>query len=645
MTSSPVDSRDSHDSQGDSDGGDARRILADIESVPLDEQLTVLTTYGLLRQAAADRGSAPALIFLPTGADDDVPLTWSYDELLGQIHALANGLHGLGVEADGAVSLLLPHLPQTHAAFWAAETVGIVNPINFLLRSEEIADLMRAAGTKVLIAAGPHPLLDIWPKALEAARQVPSITHVVQVPLTPPSGDDAETELRDGLQVLQLAALGADQPRDRCLFDPPTDGERTAAFFHTGGTTGSPKLARHTHYNQAFSAWAYGRLFDLDGDDVVLNGLPLFHVAGALVCGLAPLAAGSTVVILSPAGLRSPTVVENYWRIAERYRGTIVGGVPTTLGALNQVPLGDADLSSSDCAITGASPLPLDVGRRFEQHSGLPLHQIYGMTESAGLAAVVPRGCRDTEDDGGLSITGYRLPFTRLEVRRLVDGKASCSPDDGERLCAIGEPGMVVLSGPCVFPGYMDPRHNEGAFTDDGFLITGDLGHRRADGGIVLTGRAKDVIIRGGHNIDPTWIEDAASEHEDVDQAVAVGRPDAYAGEIPVLFVTAMEGRSIDTEALQTFVTERIAERPARPQSITVLDAVPLTAVGKPFRPELRRRAAEAHLRGLWTEHGADGDGLRVELDAGGLHVIVSEEPTDDQRELLEGHTLRWKRT
>ena len=621
------------------EGLDAQSLLQELESQPLEEQLTAGSTYQLVAESAARTPSQPALVYLNTGLPEDPPLVVTYEQLLKRIRQTANALHRLGVGENDVVSLLLPHFLEAHEVFWGSETAGIVNPINFLLRTEEIVDLMNAAQSKILVCPGPHPALEIWQKVLAIGAQVPSLTHILQIPL----GPQADLDAPEGLPtVLDFRQVRDAESGDRLNMERSFDDQTTAAFFHTGGTTGSPKLARHLHRNQVYNAWAFGKLFSLSEQDVVLNGLPVFHVAGALVCGLAPLAAGSTIVILSAAGLRSPTIVSEYWRIAERWKATVLGGVPTSLAALNQVPI-NSDLTHANSAITGASPLPLDVGKTFQERTGLPLHQIYGMTETAGILALSPRYCHDP-----LETAGYRLPFSKVEVRRLDQGSVT------ESCCEPSEPGMVVVSGPNVFPGYLDPAHNEGCFTSDGFLITGDLGHITEKGLIFLTGRAKDVIIRGGHNIDPQWIEDAALAHPSVDAAAAVGRPDDYAGEIPVLFVTEAPDEKVDLDELARFVQEHIAERPARPQKITVLPAIPTTAVGKPFRPELRRLAAEDHLRHVVSEatlklqeEGEDAPQveLTVTLDSGGLKAMVQgqgESAPDFVSRILNAYTLRW---
>ena len=447
---------------------DACTLIAQLESRPLSERLGASSTYELLRRAAETHGDAPALTFLATGFDDEKATRLSHRQLLYRIHQTANALMELGLSPGGVVSTLLPHLPETHEVFWGAQAAGIINPINFLLRTEEIVELLNAAETQILVATGPDPVFDIWSKVERLKGRVPSLRHIIQIPL--PGSPENEG-------VHQLHTLRDAQPGDRLRFERTFSSDDIAAYFHTGGTTGSPKLARHTHGNEAFTAWAFAQLFALGADDVMLNGLPMFHVAGTLVSTLAPLSAGAEVVILSAAGMRNPNIVKNYWRIAERRRATVIGGVPTSLAALNNIPLDGACLDTCDVAITGASPLPLEVGRRFEAVSHKPLHEILGMTETGGLISLTPR-----HSPRVLGSAGYRLPFTQVEIRPMVGAEV------GPGACKPGESGMLVVKGPHIFDGYVDSRHNDGCLTEDGFLITGDLGYMEADGRIFLTG-------------------------------------------------------------------------------------------------------------------------------------------------------------
>jgi fatty-acyl-CoA synthase len=295
------------------------------------------------------------------------------------------------------------------------------------------------------------------------------------------------------------------------------------------------------------------------------------------------LAAGGHVVVPSPYALRPPSVVENYWPIVEHFRATVIGGVPTSIAALtNSFPKG-CDVTSVRMAGTGGAVLPREIGARFEATTGIRLFETYGMTETAAAIAFNPgRG----EPVAGS--VGFRAPFSRTRIVRL-------GSDDV--LCAPGESGLVQVKGRQVFPGYVDPAHNIGTLSPDGWLTTGDVGYLTEDERLVLTGREKDLIVRSGHNIDPAAIEDVANSFEGVHISAAVGMPDQYAGEVPALFVVPVPGASIDVDALKAFLEARVHEPPARPRAVLVIDALPVTAVGKIFKPDLRDRAIVEKVR------------------------------------------------
>jgi len=148
-----------------------------------------------------------------------------------------------------------------------------------------------------------------------------------------------------------------------------------------------------------------------------------------------------------------------------------------------------------------------------------------------------------------------------------------------------------------VFPGYLDPRHNKGVLTDDHWIVTGDVGYLTPDQRLVLTGREKDLIVRSGHNIDPAAIEDVANAFPGVQMSSAVGMPDAYAGEVPILFVVPSPGESIDLARLREHLERNVNEPPAKPKRVVLLDALPVTAVGKIFKPTLRDLAVQETVR------------------------------------------------
>lgn len=241
--------------------------------------------------------------------------------------------------------------------------------------------------------------------------------------------------------------------------------------------------------------------------------------------------------------------------------------------------------------LTGGSPLPTELADAFERVVKKPVRNILGMTECAGVVTIEPfHGPRVPGS------TGLALPFTEVRAFPMapeIDFTAPCPP---------GETGVIALRGPNVSPGYSEKSRNAGTF-ESGWLISGDLGHVDAEGRIFVTGRAKDVIIRGAHNIDPAIIEDALLLHPDVAIAAAIGQPDSYAGELPVAYVTLKAGAAVDAEALLAFVAPRVGEPAARPKSVSILPEMPVTPIGKIYKPALRalatRRAIEEALSGI----------------------------------------------
>jgi fatty-acyl-CoA synthase len=448
------------------------------------------------------------------------------------------------------------------------ETAGYAVPINFLLQADNIAELIRAADAKIMVALGPHPQLDIWQKALLVKAQLPDL-KLVQV--SPP-----DTSVPDGVSsfVAGLAAQGG----ETLSFGRARRDDDVAAYFHTGGTTGLPKLVIHTHRNQIAAAFGGTILQGLSETDALTNGLPMFHVAATISCSLSFFIAGANVIVLSPAGMRNPLVIRNFWRIVERYGATIVGGVPTALAALLNVPV-DASLASVRYSICGASLLPRAVAEAFQAMTGTKLHEILGMTETGGLVSIDPAGAEPV-----LGSVGCRLPYSQVVVRRLAaDGSL------GEA-CAPHEIGVMTVAGPNVTPGYRDSTQNAGSLRD-GWLDSGDLAYTDEQGRLYIAGRSKDLIIRSGHNIDPQMIENALQSHPAVALAAAVGQPDRYAGELPVCYVALRPNMQASVEELRQFAEPLIAERPAWPKRIIIIDAMPMTSVGKIFKPQLRNDA------------------------------------------------------
>lgn len=576
--------------------------LADVEafeSVPLVERGLADSTYEAIRRAAQEHPDNPALIFFLQAKAYEKAVTYSHRDFLAALHRTANLFHSLGVGPTDTISYVLPNLPQTFLTLYGGEAAGIVNPINPLLEADTLADILNAARCKVLVTIGPFPRTDIWEKVASIADRIPTLRTIVQVDLANfLSGPlklviKLSRALKKGpavrAKVIDFDSAIARQPDDRLVSGRVIGPDEIAAYFHTGGTTGLPKLARHTHFNQVYDAWAASVVaVDAQPGDLNYLGLPLFHNYGAIAVGLGAWVSGAGVVIGTPQGFRGEGVVDNFWQILAHYRCAMFSGVPTLYKALLNSPIGDADLSSVILTTSGAAPLPVELARQFVEKTGIPILEGYGLTEATSVASVNPR-----YGESRIGSVGYRLAYQRWATA-IVDG------NEFVRFCESDEVGTVLIHGPNVFAGYTDEFHNRSAFVEiDGerWLNTGDLGRLDDDGYLWLTGRQKEVIIRGGHNIDPQMIEEPLMRHPAVALTAAVGRPDNRVGEVPVAYVELKPGATATPEELLAFAQKEIGERAAHPKEVRILDAIPLTAVGKIYKPALFHEQVEEVLR------------------------------------------------
>ena len=266
-------------------------------------------------------GSKTAITFLDTDPEAP-PRKLSYTDLAEGIARTANAFRSLGIERGDVVAYMLPSLIETQYVLWGAATAGCALPLNPLLKAEEIANLCHAAGAKALVALGPLPGTEIWGKALRVRELAPAISLLIQVGGDSPAGTAGVHLMSDLLRSHAPELAFSDLP----------ELDDVAAYFHTGGTTGAPKLVIHTHRNQLAAAYGGACAAGVSIDDVIVNGLPMFHVASAIFCSLAMFVAGAEVVILSPSGFRNPRIVADFWHIVERTGTTIVGGVPDGTG-------------------------------------------------------------------------------------------------------------------------------------------------------------------------------------------------------------------------------------------------------------------------------------------------------------------------
>ena len=598
--------------------------IEQIEAVALSERDLPPSTFELIRRTASAQPDAPALSFILQGNGEETPLRLSYAELLGKLTQTANAFHRLGLRPGKAVSFLLPNLPQTHYTIWGGEAAGIVNAINPLLDPEHIAELIHASDSELLVTLAPFPGTDLWDKVQALRGQLPELKAILCVDMANLLPEPQRSALKAQRGAWPEGVLDFDETIAACPNDHLESGRIIAAndvasYFHTGGTTGTPKLAPHSHGNEVAMAYSMNLVTRFGPGDVTLCGLPLFHVNGVVVTGLAAFIGGAEVLLATPQGYRNTTLIGNFWKVIERHRVSFFSGVPTIYAGLLQVPSEGHDLSSLKYALCGAAPMPVELIRQFEAKTGLTLIEGYGLTEgTCGSCANPPAGERRP---GSI---GLRMPYCEVSIKVLDDQGRY------RRDAAQNEIGNLCIRGATVFKGYLQTSKNAGIWVDGDWFNTGDLGRVDADGYIWLTGRSKDLIIRGGHNIDPQMIEEALHKHPAVAMAAAVGKPDEKAGELPVVYVQLKPGNQASEAELLEHAAAHIPERAAIPKNAWIVDAIPLTAVGKTFKPALRFDAiARVYQSDLAELHPA----IRVEVlsddQAGQLaHVHV---PNQDE--------------
>ncbi|AFK55973.1 AMP-binding protein [Tistrella mobilis] len=575
------------------------RSLADVEALerdPIDSHLTGRTMTGVLAHAARTHGDRIAACYLADPADPEgMAEEIGFAAFFRRAMQAAVLFRSLGLTRTEAVGCLLPALPQTVEIGWGAAHAGRIMPVNPFLEPAIIGAMLGRAGAAILCIEGPSGRDGTWEKLPAILAAAPAIRHVLVV---------GEPAAPDGVLHYETLRAAAD-PAEAGPEPAPGD---IAACFHTGGTTGLPKIAPLTHYNLACMSLIAGYGAGLRAGDTLTNGMPLFHV-GALVMGaLAPFAHGCRVVQLGRRGYRDPSVMAGLWDIFGRVRPDIAIGPPTVVAAATQsfaAPPGDTGLRAW---ISSASSLPAEVHRRFTDRTGVPIKEAWGLTEATLVLTYMPP---DGESRPGS--VGLRLPWCEVRVARVADGRVV-------ELLPAGTAGAIIARSPSVFPGYLDPAANRGVLLEDGWLDTGDMGVMDADGFLTITGRAKDVIIRGGHNIDPALIEEPLNAHPDVALGAAVGLPDARLGEVPVAFVTLKRGSSRSGADILAELAPTIAERAAIPRWIEVLPALPMTAVGKVHKPGLRREACR---RAAAACLGLDPDRIGAEDLPGGRIAVI----------------------
>jgi acyl-CoA synthetase (AMP-forming)/AMP-acid ligase II len=543
------------------------------------------TLYGMLSSTASKFPNNKAISYQLLSGPTDYAETLTWQQFHDKSVQAANLFRNLGIGPKDVVAYVLPNTNETAITLVGGAIAGIVNPINPLLDAEQIGAILRETNATVVVTLRPFPKTDVADKTAEAVALAPNVKTVLEVdlhryltglkkvivPLIRP-----KRTVQNQATYMNLNAEMAKQPTTLQFEDPQED--RVACYFHTGGTTGMPKVAQHKYSGLVYNGWLGNRLLYTE-NDVAMCPLPFFHVMAVHSVFMGVIHSGAHIILPTPQGYRGEGVFDNFWKLCERWKVTFIITVPTAISAKMQRPI-DADLSSVKTAFSGSAPLPLELFKRFEKATGITIVEGYGLTEATVLVSGNP-----TDGLRKVGSIGVEFPYTKV---RIIKGTP-----DGPIDADVDEVGEICVSNPGVFAGntYTEAEKNKDLYYDEKYLRTGDLGRKDEDGYIWITGRAKDLIIRGGHNIDPAEIEEALLGHEAVAFAGAIGQPDAHAGEVPCAFVELVDGASVTPEELIAFCDVHVHERAAHPKHIEIMPELPKTAVGKIFKPDLRRSA------------------------------------------------------
>jgi len=500
-----------------------------------------------------------------------------YGEVLDCARRFAHALIGLGIGKGDRVGLYLPNVPHYVAAYYGTLMAGAI-VVNFspLYTAEELAHQAEDSGTRLLVTINAKQLYGTAQKVLETSCIERLIVGSVSSCLPPvkrllyrmfKAGSDAALPEGDK-RILKFGDF-VRAPAEQRL--PAIDAEKDLALIqYTGGTTGRPKGAMLTHQNLTANARQINLVDPFIGQsDRIMGVLPFFHVfANASVLNRT-ISHGGEIVMLPRFDAKQ------VFAAVKRTRATSLPGVPTMFQAMLDHPgLKSADLSSVRVCISGGAPLSLTLKQQFEAATGSVVVEGYGLTECSGVASVNPY-----KKDGKVGTIGQPLPGTRIKLLDRENPRKAARP---------GEPGEIAISGPQIMRGYWhNPDADKEVFVL-GYLRTGDVGMIDEDGYVSIVDRIKDMITVGGFKVFPSQVEAVLYQHPAVREALVIGIPDTYHGEMPKAFVTLrsdVEGRP-DGAALMAWLNPQLGKH-ERVCAVEIRDSLPKTLVGKLSRKEL----------------------------------------------------------
>ena len=547
------------------------------EGVPTTIDYPAVPLYYFLEEAAQKYPNNPCTLF--KGAEI------SYREMNDLSNRLAAGLIDLGVKKGDRVGIFMPNTPQFVMAYFAILKVGgVVVATNPLYSSREIEHQVNDAGVEIMLVMSNfyNTIKDVQPKTKIRQLVVTNLKETLPpvlaflFTLTKEKKGGFRVHLTEG-DVWMQDLISRHKPQD---FRPLDIGpEDTALFQYSGGTTGVSKAAVALHRNLVANALQIRTWMPsaIDGQEVVLMAIPLFHVYG-MVAGMcfAIRIAGAMVMVPNPRDLTD--VLESI----QKYKATIFPGVPTMYNAINNhadVKAGKYNLSTIKACISGSAPLLRETKEKFEALTGGKLVEGFGMSE-----APTASHCNPLFGENPVGSIG--LPLADVDCRII-------SLDDETTVLGVGEIGELVMQGPNVMKGYHNMPTETANSLRDGWLYTGDIARMDEKGFFYIVDRKKELIKPGGYQVWPREVEEVIAANPKVLEVGVAGVPDPYRGETVKAWVVLKPGETASEDEIKAWCADKLAKFKV-PTQVEFRSELPKTTVGKILRRELVRQDREA---------------------------------------------------
>ncbi len=535
--------------------------------VPQTLEIQKISIPQFLAQSAKKYPNNPALLFQGTKV--------TFSQLDEMVNKFAAALISLGVKRGDKVAMLLPNLVQTVVAFYGAMRAGAVVVMNNPLYTDrELQHQYNDSGSTLLLS------LDLLVPRMIKLREKTGITKIISIhirdflpfplkQLFPFVKKDMHKKTPVAAEVYEFMDLLKKHP-------PVTESRElewddTAVLLYTGGTTGVSKGVELTNSNlssncQQCQSWFPGFI---DGGEVAVGALPLFHSFGMTTALNMSMARGWGVILIPKP--EPKTILD----AIDKYRATYIPAVPTLYnGMINHPDIKKYSLKTLRACFSGGAPLPLDTIREFERLTGAQICEGYGLTESSPVTHINPFGGKTKPGTIG-------LPIPNTEAK-LVD-----VDDYDKEINEPGIPGEVCLKGPQIMKGYINRPEESAQTVRDGWLLTGDIGVIDEEGFFAIVDRKKDMIISGGFNVYPRDVDEVLFEHPKIKEACVIGVPDQHSGERIKAFVVLKEGEQATTEDIIEYCRTKLT-RYKVPKYVEFTTDLPKSAVGKILRKELR---------------------------------------------------------